>query len=173
MRYMNNILVSSLLVCSVTMAMTAKVDKPKKAKGTSVGAYAKPGAPIDIKYTTEYVEVAEVSRVDVTLLTSVKVGSMHVDITLDKGLQAESEVPASMDIALKDSNGSYALAMQVSADKKGIYYVNLITSIKGRGFRAFSVPIYVDTSPKEMKKASQKTNTGDNLSIAPAKERVH
>ncbi len=40
---------------------SAKVEKPVLVKGTSVGEYAKPGAPVEIRYTSEHVSVGDVA----------------------------------------------------------------------------------------------------------------
>jgi len=175
MKSFSRLFLSSLLLASSAMALTAKVESPKLAKGTSIGKYAKPGAPVDIRYTTEYVEAGEMSQVNITLLTGVSSGTMDVEVHLDKKLHTQREVTKSLHIALNSKNNEYPLSsMQVFADEDGIYYVKFIVNLKGKGFRAFAVPIYVGhEEDKKKKKSQQKTKSGKNISIMPAKESIY
>ena len=175
MKLFSRLFLSSLLLASSAMALTAKVESPKLAKGTSIGKYAKPGAPVDIRYTTEYVEVGEMSQVNITLITGLSSGTMDVDMYIDKKLHAQSELTTSLHIPLNSKKNEYPLSsMQVFADENGIYYVKLIVSFKNNHSRAFAVPIYVGhEEDKKNKKSQQKTKSGENITIMPAKESIY
>jgi len=175
MKLLSRLFFSSVLLVGSAMALTAKVESPKLVKGTSIGKYAKPGAPVNITYTTEYVDVGEISNVDITLTTGVSSGMMDVEVYLDKKLHAHSEVAALHHIPLKSKNGGYVLSpIQVSAEEDGIYYVRIMVHFKDKGFRAFAVPIYVgNTEDKKRKKSQTKTKSANNITILPGKESIY
>ena len=155
------------------MASTAKVSEPKLIKGTSIGKYAKPGAPVDITYTSQNVEVGESAEVNFDLSTSVQTGIMHVKIKIDKQLSALQKVNKNVSFTLDKSTNVYPLKMNVSAEADGVYYIKLLVTIKGKGARAFAVPVYIgEGRVKKSKVSVQKTASGENISVSKAVESV-
>ena len=61
MKNLINVCISSVLIGSLAIASPAKDSEVKLIKGTSVGHYAKPGAPVDIRYTSQNVDMGESS----------------------------------------------------------------------------------------------------------------
>ena len=173
MKYIKTLLIASLLAGTATMAMTSKVEKPELVKGTSIGQYAKPGAPVEITYATERVEVGDTSAVHIVLSSRVTSGVMNVKVNVDKGLNKISSISKELSIPLKAGEGKYPIDIKVSADDDGLYYVKLLVSIKGKGFRAFAVPVYVGDGALRIKKKSvQKTKGGENIVVSPAQETI-
>lgn len=168
------LLASSVLISTSAIAFTAKSEKPNSVHGTSIGKYAKPGAPVDITYTSEHVNAGDVSKVDIVLMTSVTAGKMQVKVKVDKGLDEMSDIEKHLSFDLDDSSKKgYPLHLDVSATEDGLYYVKLLVSIKGQGMRAFAVPVYVgDGIPKMKKVPVEKTTSGETISVSPAQESI-
>ena len=174
MKNIKILILASLLYGSTAMAMTAKVEKSKLVKGTSIGQYAKPGAPVDITYTTEHVDVGDTCMVHIVLLSRMTSGVMHVKVNVDKGLNEITTVSKELSIPLKAGEDTYPIDLKVSADDDGLYYIKLLTSIKGKGFRAFAVPVYVGSGISKIKKKPlQKMKNGENISVSPAEETIY
>lgn len=170
---MKIILLAFMLLTTFTMALTAKVEKPASVKGTSIGKYAKPGAPVDIRYETQHVEVGEVSDINIMLSSSSTIGTMKVKVKVDKGLDEVSSVEKHLSFDLSKGKGEYPIVLQVSADENGLYYIKLHVSIKGQGMRAFAVPVYIgDAVLKTKKTVVEKTEKGENISVTAAEETI-
>lgn len=63
--------------------------------GTTIGHYAKPGAPIDMSYISKSYDNNKSSRVydvNITLITTVRQGTMSVKINVDDKLTPISSV---------------------------------------------------------------------------------
>lgn len=166
-------LVASLLGATSTMAFTAKIKEPVLVKGTSTGKYKKPGAPVDISYISEHVQSGESSRVVVVLMTRVTTGTMKVKIKLDKGLEEISNIDKQLSFDLGTDTIEYPLNMEVLADEDGLYYIKLRVSIKGKGMRAFAVPVYFGEGKlKTSHTAVEKTQEGENISVSAAEETI-
>lgn len=167
------LMIASLLVGTVAMAMTSKTKKTKLVKGTSIGQYAKQGAPIDITYVSEHVDIGDISAVHIVLSSRVTSDVMHVKVNVDKGLNEITTVSKELSMPLKAGKGKYPIDLKVSADEDGLYYIKLLTSIKGKGFRAFAVPVYVGSGVLKMnKKPLQKMKNGENITVSPAQESI-
>ena len=173
MKLINLLLLGTALTITTSFAMSAKVEKPKLIQGTSIGQYAKPGAPVDITYTTEHVDIGDTSAVHIVLSSRMTSGVMHVTVHVDKGLNALTPVAKELSIPLKDAKGAYSIDLKVSADDDGLYYIKLLASIKGKGFRAFAVPVYVGSGVLKInKKPIQKMKNGENITVSPAQETI-
>lgn len=173
MKILKILLTSSVLISTSAIAFTAKSEKPNIVKGTSIGKYAKPGAPVEITYTSEHVDVGEVSKVDIVLSTNVATGKMKVKVKVDKGLDEISDIEKHLSFDLGDAKKEYPLHLEVSAAEDGLYYVKLLVSIKGQGMRAFTVPVYVgDATLRTKKTAVEKTTSGESISVSPAEESI-
>ena len=173
MKNLMKLCISSVLIGSIAMASTVKVSEPKLIKGTSIGKYAKPGAPVDISYTSQNVEAGEGAEVTIDLSTSIQTGTMRIKIKMDKQLSALQKIDKDLSFPLEKSTNNYPLKMYVSAEADGVYYIKLLVTIKGKGSRAFAVPVYIGEGRVKKNKVSvQKTAAGENISVSKAVESV-
>lgn len=173
MKIFKILLASSLLLGTSAIAFTTKVKEPLLVKGTSIGEYNKPGAPVEIRYTSEHVDVGEVSKVDIMLISSVITGTMKVKIKLDKQLNEISNVDKHLSFDLDSKSKEYPIDLDVSADEDGLYYIKLHVAIKGKGMRAFAIPVYFGEGQlKTQKAAVEKTQKGENISVSAAEETI-
>jgi hypothetical protein len=146
-------------------------------RGTTIGHYQKPGAPIDITYSTKRVVLDEISDVNITLTTPMKEGEMEVDIDIDKNLKVDGATYNKITFSLNPNQTDYKINLKVSSNKDGLYYIRLLTKINGAGsakMRAFAVPVYVGNGKlqKQSKQLLMKAFGGENLSISNAEETV-
>jgi len=148
-------------------------------KGTSIGHYAKPGAPIDISYLTHSRNNNKNSKiydVNITLTSTVRYGTMKVKMTLDNALTPLSPIEKELSFEVNPEQKKYPINMQVSAKEDGLYYIRLLTKIdKGIGskLRAFAVPVQVGEKKKVNKNSiMMKSNSGENISISKAVETI-
>lgn len=173
MKLLKIVVVSSLLATTSLMALSAKVKEPVLVQGTSVGEYQKPGAPVDIKYTSEHVEVGEVSKVDIVLMPRAESGTMKVKIKLAKALEEISNIDKKLSFDLESRGKEYPIALEVLAEENGLYYVKVQVVIEGKGMRAFAVPVYVGEGKlKTDTSAVEKTQQGENISVSVAEETI-
>ena len=173
MKIVKILLVSSLLIGTSVTAFTSKVKEPVLVKGTSEGAYQKPGAPVEIKYTSEHVDAGEVSKVDIVLMPRAESGTMKVKIKLSKALEEISNVDKKLSFDLESPGKEYPIALEVLAEEDGLYYVKVQVVIEGKGMRAFAVPVYVGEGKlKTDTSAVEKTQKGENISVSAAEETI-
>lgn len=173
MKILNILVTSSLLLGTSAMALSAKVEKPVLVQGSSVAEYAKPGAPVEIRYTSEHVNVGDVSKVDILLTTNVKSGTMKVKVKVDKDLNEITNIDKHLSYDLDKGTKEYPVHLEVSADEDGLYYVRVMVTIKGKGMRAFAVPVYVGTGTLKKNKAKlEKTKNGENITVFSAEETI-
>ena len=173
MKIFKIVLTSSVLLATSAMALSAKVEKPVLVKGTSIGKYAKPGAPVDIRYESQHVNIGDVSKVYIYLTSSVTSGTMKVKLKVDKALHEISRVEKHLSFDLSKGEKEFPLHLEVLADEDGLYYIKIVVSIKGKGMRAFAVPVYIgDAVLKTKKTAVEKTDKGENISVSKAQETI-
>ncbi len=166
-----NLLIVPVLLTVISVLSSLQASEPTVIKGSSTGKYAKPGAPVDIRYTTQNVEAGESSEVNITLITSVTFGSMHVNIRTDKDLTFIKPVESNMTFKLDENNSVYPLQLFMTAQKDGVYYIKLLVHIDKQGSRAFAVPVYIgEGRVKKAKTSVQKTASGENISVSKAVE---
>ncbi len=145
--------------------------------GTTIGHYAKPGAPIDMSYISKSHDNNESSRVydvNITLTTTVRQGTMSAKVNVDNRLTPISSIEKKLTFELSPKQKKYPINMQVSAKKDGLYYIRLLTKIdKGVGskLRAFAVPIQVGER-KKIEHVIMKSHSGENISISKAVETI-
>lgn len=167
------LLLSTLLVATSSMAMTAKVKEPKIIEGSSVGKYQKPGAPVNIRYTSEQVEAGEESKIHIILLTAQTSSAMKVKIKIDHHLEQVTKIEKNLSFDLVSGEREYPIDLTVIGGEDGLYYVRVLVTIKGKGMRAFAVPVYVgDGKLKTVKKTVEKTKRGENITVSPAEETI-
>lgn len=162
---------------SKTIDTNKIVDNNKTAKGTTIGKYQKPSAPIDITYRTTKVKLNEPSDINISFTTSLKSGEMEVNINIDKDLKTIGEVNNKIIYSINPNQKEYNLNFQVSSSKNGLYYIRLLMKINDMNrikTKAFAIPIYIGNG-KLQKKGYQlvmKSVNGRNLSISEAEETV-
>ncbi len=173
MKIVKILCMSSLLIGTSAMAFSAKVEKPAVVKGTSIGKYAKPGAPVDISYESQHINVGDTSDVNIILTSSSTAGTMKVNVKVDKDLLEISNLKKHLSFDLSEGKKEYPLHLKVSADEDGLYYVRIQVAVKGQGMRAFAVPVYVgDAVLKTKKTAVEKTDKGKTISVSAAEETI-
>ena len=172
MKIINTTVLFALLAIPA-MALSSKVKSEYAlVKGTSIGKYAKPGAPVDIVYTSEHMDVGDISKIDIDLQTYLKKGVMKVSISMDDALKETTNIGNDISFTLTPSTKSIPIHMKVIASEEGRYYVRLLVSIKGKGMRSFAVPVYVGKGTVTNKKPIQKTKNGENISVSRAIETI-
>lgn len=166
-------LVSTFVIGTALQAFTAKVDKPQLVQGSSVGKYNKPGAPVEIEYRSEHVTIAEVSKVDISLMPTITDGTMDVKINVDKELTELTNLDKTLSFELTKRDKKYPLHMEVSSQYEGLYYIRVLVSMKGKGMRAFAVPVYVGSGILKQNRANvMKTKSGEEMNLFSAEERI-
>jgi len=155
------------------MAMTSKVKEPKLIEGTSVGKYQKPGAPVNIRYTSEQVGTGVESDVHIALSSSQHSGTMKIKLKVDKQLEIVKNESKNLSFHLASGQKEYPIDLTVISAEDGLYYVKVLVSIKGKGMRAFAVPVYIGEGKlKAVKKTIEKTKKGENITVSPAVETI-
>jgi hypothetical protein len=177
MKTLKILLASTLLLSVPAMALTSKVKEPTKKvysvlEGTTVNQVAKPGLAVDLSYTSQHVEVGELSDINVTLLTSLSKGILKVKIkALDTEVDGVAEQNLEFDLSQGDK--SFPIHLQLSSESSGIHYINFTLSVDGEGSRVLVVPFNVGTiSSKVENKAPKTTNDGTVISVSSAEEEI-
>jgi hypothetical protein len=145
--------------------------------GTTLGHYSKPGAPIDMKYVTTNVDKNETSDINITLIPTVRNGTMVVQLTLDDELHQITSVGKELRFEITPKKRAYTFNMQVSSQKDGLYYIRLLTRIdKGIGskMRAFAVPVTIGKGKKSniTPRVMMKSHSGEHISVSRAVETI-
>ncbi|WP_457746917.1 hypothetical protein [Sulfurimonas sp.] len=172
---MKKLLLATLFIGVSVMAMSSRAHEPIEViSGDSLGKYSKPGAPVEIEYTTQHVNVGDVCSVKATLLTAVRSGSMNITLKPDSRLNQLSAIPQKLSVDLSTVNGVYPLNFAVSADSDGLYYIKLLVQVEGRGMRAFSIPVYVGDAKsfQKVSKSLQRDVSGKAIIVSPAVETI-
>ena len=173
MKITHIVLLGSLFLGTSSMALSSKVDKPVVVQGSSVGEYAKPGAPVDISYTSEHVNVGDISKVEIVFTSRVRSGMMKVKVKVDKDLNEISNVKKELSFDLGKGKKEYPLYLEVSGDEDGLYYVRVMVRIKGQGMRSFAVPVYIgEGTLRKNKTTIEKTKNGENITVFSAEETI-
>jgi hypothetical protein len=141
--------------------------------------YAKPGAPVDMSYTSQKVDVNETSDVNITLSTTIKQGTISTSITLDEGLISLKPLDSNLTFNVTPQQQTFLINTQVKAPKEGLYYIRLLTKVdKGYGakLRSFAVPVYVGKNigvKKHHADVQMKLlDSGENISVSKAIETI-
>jgi len=75
-----------IILIASSMLLTLTINAKEVSSNSTMNHYAKPGAPIDMKYTSQKVDVNETSDVNITLTTSIKSGTISTIMHLDENL---------------------------------------------------------------------------------------
>jgi len=170
------LLIASLLITSITGEVAMAKDNTI-VKGTTIGHYQKPGAPVDVTYNSIRVGINEVADVNISLSTSLKSGEMNVKIDVDKNLEQIGEKYSSISFSLSPNQKSYDIHLKVKSSKDGLYYIRLLAKIdsaSGAKMRALAVPVYVGDGQlkKKSKQTIMKAMSGENISVSKAEETI-
>jgi len=170
------LLIASLLMISLTGGVAMAKDN-RIAKGTTIGHYQKPGAPVDINYSSTRVGVDEVADINILLTTSLKSGDMRVKIDLDDNLEQIGEKYSSISFTLSPNQKSYDINLKVKCAKDGLYYIRLLAKVNsgsGVQMRALAVPVYIGDGKlkKRSKQMIMKAMSGENISVSKAEETI-
>ena len=166
-------IIITLLIVSTSIASTAKVQKIKLLQGTTIGSYAKPGAPVDISYTSEHVDTGDTSEIKIVLSTSVQTGTMKALVNVDKALEEISYLEKEIVFNLETNKKEYPINLNVLGRSEGSYYIRILVEIKGRGMRAFAVPVHIGNPKANIQsKPSIKSANGSKLNVSNALETI-
>lgn len=156
---------------------TDTLEESKIKTGTTIGHYAKPGAPIDMTYRSSTVDRNETSDINITLTTTAQTGTMNVMLTFDENLTQVNDVEQNLTFEITPEQKNYPINLQASSLEDGLYYIRLLTKIdKGTGsqLRAFAVPVYIGENPQPQTKSTKimKAMSGENISVSKAVETI-
>ena len=144
-------------------------------RGTTVGKYQKPGAPIDMTYTSSPIDINETADINITLSTTKRSGTLNVIIRLDDNMTQHSDVPAELNFEIKPDTKAYVINLKVSSSRQGLSYIRLLTKLKkgvGSKLRAFAVPVQIGKLNKLKRQALMMKPGGEKVSISKAVETI-
>jgi len=146
-------------------------------RGTTIGHYQKPGAPVDLSYAVTKINPGEIADVNITLTTPLKKGDMEVDINIDKDLEQIGDAYSTISFPLSEGQKEYKLNLKVKGKKDGLYYIRLLIKVDdgtGVKIRALAVPIYVGDGRLQRRshQTIMKALEGENISVSKAKETI-
>ena len=99
------------------------------SSGSTLQQYSKPGAAIDMNYSTEKVDINESSDVNISLTTAVPNGTLSVLISIDNKLSSLKEFDNNLSFEIKPNQQNFLIDLQVKAQTEGLYYIRLLTKI--------------------------------------------
>lgn len=142
---------------------SAKTQKPL-IKGSTIGTYQKPGASININYTSEHIEAGEISNINIEFISKLK-EDFNIKISSSKEVSIKSPLTYTLNLSKKN-----ILNIKVKTYKDGVFYINIFATLKNGKFRAFTIPIYVGSGAIEKKSSNNlKQYNGKNIILLPAK----
>jgi len=167
-------IVWALVVVSIVILVISSQIQNKKVhkiiSGDSRTMISKSNLPVNVRYTTEQVDVNETSNVDVSISTTLSKGTLKVKINdLENDLEGLDD--AELLFELSEDSNSFPLNFQVSSEVAGIHYISFIFSVEGKGVKALSIPINIgkEIVQQKVQKAIKNSN-GVPLSISHAEE---
>lgn len=141
--------------------------------------YSKPGAPIDMSYTSEKVDLNETCDVNITLTTAITKGTISALISLDKNLSSLIEFDNNLTFEIMPNQQDFLINLKVKSEYQGLYYIRLLTKVdKGYGvkLRSFAVPIYVgeklEIISKDINLNMKALGSGENITVSKAIETI-
>jgi len=160
----------------------SQVEENSKVRtGTTIGHYAKPGAPIDMTYVTSTVDKNETVDINITLTTTARMGSMDVAISFDDKLSQKNSVKPNLTFEIVSGQKEYTINLQAASLEDGLYYIRLLTKInkgtqEGVRLRSFAIPVIVGEGAKPKTRNTDglmlKARSGENLSVSKAVETI-
>ncbi len=148
------------------------------SSNSTIHQYSKPGASIDMSYSSQRVDINEVSDVNITLTTALRKGTLSTIITLDKNLTSINKFNNNLSYAILANQQEFLINLQVNSKKEGLYYIRLLTKIDngyGVKLRSFAVPIYIGKEVGITKKrigSQMKALGAENISVSKAVETI-
>ena len=147
--------------------------------GDTLRQYSKPGAPIDMIFTAQKVDVNEISDVNITLKTTIRSGTVSVLITLDENLKSQAKFDENITYQIMPEQQDYKVNLKVKSEKQGLYYIRLLTKVDngyGIKLRSFAIPIYVGEAEAILTKGlnfqMKALGSGENISVSKAVETI-
>jgi len=167
----------TLIVCSLLLSLN--IHAKELSSNSTLHHYAKPGAPIDMSYTSQKVDVNETSDVNITLMTSIKQGTLSTIIDLYENLISLKAVDTNSTFSITPEEQTFLINLQVKSEQEGLYYIRLLTKVNtgyGVQLRSFAVPIYVGKSAGIKKHHNSEQmklmGGGENISVSKAIETI-
>ena len=146
---------------------------------STVHQYAKPGAPIDMHYIPQKVDINETADVNITLTSGINRGTISVLITLDENLDSQIAFDNNISYEIMPDQKDFIINLKVKSAKEGLYYIRLLTKVdKGYGtkLRSFAAPVYVGKNigikKKSMNLQMKALGLGENISVSKALETI-
>jgi hypothetical protein len=180
MKIVSTTLALTLLASLYTFANTAKVSEPSKKvyqvlQGDSSQAIEhKRGLAVDLEYSSEHVDVNQLSQVEITLLTQLKKGTLTVELSSMNGaLEGIKQTQYQFELMEVSGENKFPINLQVKSDKEGIHYINLTVSLEGDETRVMAVPVNVGEVSKTIQKQTLTTREdGDTMRVSQAVEEI-
>ena len=162
------------------LGLNAEVMKPENISGNTMQQYSKPGAPIDMKYNSQRVDLNETADVNITLNTSATNGTFSAIVTLDKELEELSDTQKELKFDIYEDQQEFMINLKVKAQDQGLYYIRLLTKISnsyGSKLRSFAVPVYIGEEEKKVLTKGitnqfKALGSGENISVSKAIETI-
>lgn len=162
-----------------SILFTLGVNAKDISSNSTFHQYSKPGAAIDMKYTSQKVDINEASDVNITLTTTIRKGVVSAIITLDENLNSLNEFDNNLTFQIAKNQQDLLINLQVNSKKPGLYYIRLLTKVdKGYGvkFRSFAIPVYIGEQvaihKTNMNSQMKALGSGENISISKAVETI-
>jgi len=163
----------------IPLLLTLGLNAKEISSNSTQRQYSKPGAPIDMRYTSQKVDINETCDVNITLTTAIRSGTVSAFITLDKELTSLTKFNENLTYEIMPEQQDYVINLQVKSAQQGLYYIRLLTKVdKGYGvkLRSFAVPIYVGEkagiTKKSLNFSMKALGSGENISISQAVETI-
>lgn len=177
MKTLKILLVSVLLLGVLVNAMSSKVKvrdttSYKVLKGDSKESYMKPGLAVNLSYTSEHVDVGEISDVNITITTTLDEGVLKVNLkSLEENkLDLEEQ---NLEFTLLKGDNDFPIHLQLSSENEGSYYVTIFVSLEGEGGRVFEVPVNIGTTSEKLSaKSVEITDKGIAVTSSSAEEEI-
>lgn len=148
--------------------------------GSTLHYHNKPGAPLDMTFSSEKIDLNETADINITLQTTINKGTVFVNALLDPELEVLNSVDKNTSFEIQPNQKTFIMNFEIKSKKEGLYYIKLLTKVKTDFYtklRYFAVPVYVGQYQKPVPKSlstSQLKATGvtENISVSKAKETI-
>ncbi len=157
----------SVLPAAPAASSAGTADKALLSGGTQ-DKYMKPGAPVQISYTSTKVQVGETSHIQAVLhLTTADIEQAQVSVSVDAGLVLQDSPGLAFALALEPGKLDYPLSFSASSGIAGLQYINLQVKTTRGGeqlSRAFSIPVQTgsDSEIQAMKRSTSPVELDEN-----------
>jgi hypothetical protein len=166
------LLLTPLVIMAGLATQSMATEESNITTGSTLGYYSKPGAAIDMTFTSTNVQSNETSDVNITLITTAPSGTIQVGLSFDENLTQISSVEENLSFQISPQQKEYPINLQVASQKDGLYYIRLLTQVNGK-MRSFAIPITVGKPVAKTKsKNIMKAMNGENISVSKAIETI-